>query len=79
MGVEPQLSRDMINNLFIGSSELLNFETLDIPVLVDQVTSKRGVTIEAVNVYKDAKLDQITSRAIDAALLRTEQIIEELK
>jgi len=79
MGIDSKLSRDMINNLFVGSSELLRSESLDIPKLVDQVTSKGGVTIEAVKVYKDSNLADITSNAIDAAIKRTNQIIQDLK
>jgi pyrroline-5-carboxylate reductase len=78
MGVDKENSRDMINNLFLGSSELMYSDKTDIPKLVDQVTSKGGVTIEAIQVYKEHNLMETTSKAIDAALIKTDQIALEL-
>ena len=78
MNVNDEIARDLINNLFQGSSELMATDKTKISVLVDQVTSKGGVTIEAINVYKQSNLMDITSKAIDAALIRTDQIAQDL-
>lgn len=79
LNINKELSRKMINDLFVGSSAVIQNSSEDISVLIDQVTSKAGVTIEAVNTYKDSNLSKTTSNAIDAALKRTREIIEELK
>lgn len=79
LNIPSDISREMINSLFTGSSSLMENSKETLPELVDQVTSKAGVTIEAINIYKASELDKITSKAIDAALERTDQIVQELK
>ena len=46
--------------------------------LIDQVTSKGGVTIEAVKVFKAEGIAEMTSKALDAAFKRSEEMTKEL-
>jgi len=74
MGFSSDISRPLINQLFVGSSRLMANETAPLSDLVDQVTSKGGVTIEAINEYKRSGLDVISSTAIDKAQVRSDEI-----
>lgn len=78
MGYSEKLSRKLINQLFLGSSKLIEHSPLSLDELVDQVTSKGGVTIEAINAYKNAQLNKISSDAIDRALEKSDRISKEL-
>ena len=78
-GTEPKEARDIVEQLFIGASKLMSKRhdiTLD--ELIDQVTSKGGVTIEAVKVYRENNLTKISSDALDAAFKRSQELTNEL-
>lgn len=78
-GVEANEARDIVEELFIGASKLMSKRhdiTLD--ELIDQVTSKGGVTIEAVKVYRENNLTKISSDALDAAFKRSQELTNEL-
>lgn len=78
MGFKKELARDLINKLFIGSSKLMENSSHSLVDLVNQVTSKGGVTIEAINEYKANNFNEISSKAIDKAIFRSKQITKEL-
>jgi pyrroline-5-carboxylate reductase len=79
MGYSQDNARKLINHLFVGSSMLMEKSSELLSELIDQVTSKGGVTIEAIKEFKSSNLIDITSNAIDKALVRTDEIIQELK
>jgi pyrroline-5-carboxylate reductase len=74
LGFEKETSRKLLNSLFVGSSKLMQNSNLDLSILLDQVTSKGGVTIEAVKSYRASDLYGLTSKAIDAAIKRTDEM-----
>jgi pyrroline-5-carboxylate reductase len=74
LGFDKSTSRSLLNSLFVGASKLMQDSELDLNELLDQVTSKGGVTIEAVNSYRDSNIYNSTSDAIDAAIKRTDEI-----
>lgn len=78
-GVDSQSAKKIVTQLFIGSSELMK-EQQELPFeqLISNVTSKGGVTIEAVRSYQADHLDQLTSKALEAAFKRSEEIKKEL-
>jgi pyrroline-5-carboxylate reductase len=78
MGYSEKLSRKLINQLFLGSSKLIEQSSLSLDDLINQVTSKGGVTIEAIKSYRDARLNKISSDAIDKALEKANYISREL-
>ena len=79
MGYCHEEGRKLINKLFLGSAKLMESTETSLHELVDQVTSKGGVTIEAIDVYKCNELNKISSQAIDNALKRTDEITQELR
>lgn len=78
-GVDSKSAKKIVTQLFTGSSELMK-EQQELPFeqLISNVTSKGGVTIEAVKSYRADHLDQLTSKALDAAFKRSEEIKKEL-
>lgn len=74
MGFDENVSRKLIDQLFSGSSELMLRETNSYESMVSRVTSKGGVTIEAVKVLESADIDFLIESSIDAAIKRGEQI-----
>lgn len=78
-GLDQEDAKKISIQLFSGSSEIMksqNDRSLD--ELIASVTSKAGVTIEAVNSYKENNLEALSSMALDAAFNRSEEIREEL-
>ena len=77
-GMEDDEARSLVVKLFQGSSELMNQasdESFD--QLIDKVTSKGGVTIEAVNVFKNKGFEDMTKSALSAAYERSVQLTKE--
>jgi pyrroline-5-carboxylate reductase len=70
-GVSGNDARLMVNQLFVGSSELMSQKDNDLQELIDQVTSKGGVTIEAVNSYKENDIFGMTKKALKKAYMRS--------
>jgi pyrroline-5-carboxylate reductase len=68
MGFDEGVSRKLIDQLFSGSSELMVKETSSYESMVSRVTSKGGVTIEAVKVLESSDIDSIVENSIDAAI-----------
>lgn len=78
-GLEPKLAKEVVINLFSGSSELMNErKELNLSELIDQVTSKGGVTIEAIKSYQQDRLDLLTQNALDKAYLRSQELKKEM-
>lgn len=78
-GIDKELSKKLIDQLFLGSSLLMQKSHSRYNDLVDAVTSKAGVTIEAINTYRQSNLSGITDKALNNALERSEQINQEIK
>jgi pyrroline-5-carboxylate reductase len=78
-GIAKSESRKMISKLFTGAAKLMEDNTdKALSQLIDEVTSKGGVTIEAVKVYEESGLTAITQKALAAALKRSEVLTKEL-
>ena len=78
-GLDEKTAREIVVQLFIGSSHLMDDasdETLD--ELIAKVTSKGGVTIEAVRSYQQDDLGELTSKALDSAYARSNEIVKEI-
>jgi pyrroline-5-carboxylate reductase len=78
MGYSQEMARKLLDQLFTGSSSLMKDSTDDLQTLVDKVTSKGGVTIEAVNCLELSNIDETVSNSIESALERGYQITQEL-
>ncbi len=74
-GVKESEARKMVVELFKGSALLMESEQdISLETLIRNVTSKGGVTIEAVNLYKKMSLNDITHKALEAAYKRSIEI-----
>lgn len=67
-------SKEIISRTFLGSATLMSVEqnmNVSFEELREQVTSKKGVTYEALEVLKDSGLQDIFKKAFEAAYKRT--------
>lgn len=82
-GLSPEDSKEIVIQLFRGSSELMNSQKeLSLDELISKVTSKGGVTIEAVESYRGNGLEGLTQKALSAAVRRSNKMtvtVESLK
>ncbi|MFA5583993.1 MAG: pyrroline-5-carboxylate reductase dimerization domain-containing protein, partial [Bacteriovoracaceae bacterium] len=68
-----------VTKLFKGSAFLMESKSdKSLDELIDEVTSKGGVTIEAINSFKSANLESISQKALEAAYKRSEEIKSDL-
>ncbi|MDH5415456.1 MAG: pyrroline-5-carboxylate reductase [Flavobacteriaceae bacterium] len=74
MGHDQKLIRLLLNQLFVGSSALMNSSSDSFEAMVHNVSSKGGVTIEAINIFNRHDLDEIVSQSIDSALKRSDEL-----
>jgi len=66
-------ARDMIAQTFFGAATLMQNDSSRFSELRDSVTSKKGVTYEALEVFKENQLQEIMSKAFAAAYKRTKE------
>lgn len=75
LGYDEAIARKLVDQLFLGSSELMKGDSSSYQEMVDKVTSKGGVTIEAINILEqNSSLDNMVGKSIDNAILRGREI-----
>ena len=74
MGFRAEDARMMVEETFLGASELLAASGKTPQELRRQVTSPNGTTMRAIAVFEDAALKQIFAKATSAALARAKEI-----
>lgn len=74
MGFSAEDARMMVEETFLGASELLAASGKTPQELRRQVTSPNGTTMRAIAVFEDAALKQIFAKATSAALARAKEI-----
>ena len=78
-GLPNEEAVKMSVELMRGSAELMRqHDGHNLSELIDQVTSKGGVTIEAMNSFKEQNLREVFSQAIDSACRKTKRLKQEL-
>ncbi len=77
-GIDSSVARRIANQLFLGSSKLMSESNDSLSEMVNKVTSKGGVTIEAVKVFKEEDFAESFSRALSAASKRNVELAGEL-
>lgn len=70
---EPE-ARVLAEQTFIGATALLAASDVDPAELRRRVTSPKGTTERAIAVLQDARLDELFTRATDAALARSKEL-----
>ncbi len=78
-GVENGLTYDqaklLATSTMIGAGEMVfQNKNKSLDELIDSVCSKGGTTIEAIKVYKDSGLNEITKKAVDACIKRSKEL-----
>lgn len=73
-GLSYEQSKKLAINTLIGASMLAKQSTESLSTLVDKVCSKGGTTIEAVNVYREGKLEELIGQGIDACRKRSAEL-----
>lgn len=73
-GIPEDTARQAIAMTMKGAAELILQSSESLSVLRDNVTSKKGVTFEALEEMKDKKLEIILSNSIDRAHRRVEEL-----
>ena len=71
-GLTEEQARMLAVNSMIGAGKMiLANEDKTIDMLIDAVCSKGGTTIEAIKIYNDNKLTEISKKAVDACVKRS--------
>lgn len=73
-GVSDEISRKIIGMTMKGSGEMILEARGTLIELRENVTSKKGVTYEALKVFEEAGLETIISEAIEKALKRVNEL-----
>lgn len=76
MGISEVDAKKSIIQTFLGASKLMSDSEFSPEELRNQVTSKNGVTFEALEEFKDNKLEEIFSKAIERAHNRAKELSE---
>ncbi len=74
-GLSYEEAKILATNTMIGAGKMVqknSDKTLD--ELISAVCSKGGTTIEAVKIYKDNALNEITKKAVDACVKRSKEL-----
>lgn len=74
MGIERDTATEMIKWTFYGSSKLQLESSDSSEELRNKVTSKNGVTYEALEVFKKSNFEKIVDTALDAAYNRSVEL-----
>jgi pyrroline-5-carboxylate reductase len=61
---------NLVKRMFLGASTLMSNSSLDLEALTDQITSKGGVTIEALNAFREENTQDIFHKSLQAAYSR---------
>ncbi len=77
LGITKELAAKLASATLIGSGALL--ESMDEPpeVLIKRITSKKGTTEAALNVFKMKRLERIVIKAVEAAAKRSRELSRE--
>ena len=79
LGLPSDLAQDLAKETFIGTASLLEKrKEEELTKLIAEVTSAKGVTIEAVNRFREKDHFQVYIEALTQAKKRSEEIGEEL-
>jgi pyrroline-5-carboxylate reductase len=76
LGFTPDQARMLVEETFLGASELLAASGKTPADLRRQVTSPNGTTMQAIAVFEQANLHELFGRATAAALARAREIAE---
>lgn len=73
-GLTAEQSRLLAVQTFIGAAKLAKNSSEDLEILIDRVCSKGGTTIEAINFFRENKLEEIIEKGAEACRKRSEEL-----
>ena len=74
-GIKKSESENLVKRLFLGSALMSEFSKKKFSQLRESVTSKNGTTASAIKaLQKNSALKNIFTKAIDAAIIRSQEI-----
>lgn len=74
-GLDYEDAKNLATSTMIGAGRMvLNFPEKSLDDLITAVCSKGGTTIEAINVYNELGLNNITEKAVDACVNRSMEL-----
>jgi len=74
-GLDESIAQSVVQNAFNAASQMVDDNT-DIQMLIDQVTSKAGTTIEGINTLRKSELESIVYQTYKATIHRAEEITQ---
>lgn len=77
LGIKPDLAEKMIRQLFFGAGELMQHSDYCLQQMIDEVTSKGGVTIEAIRELEGSDISSLIAQSLERALSRNREISAE--
>lgn len=77
-GLDESMAQSIIQNTFSAASSMVD-DTTDIQLLIDQVTSKAGTTIEGIHVLRNSDLTSIIKQTFNATIARAEDISKQFE
>lgn len=77
-GLEPEKLKEAVCEMIKGSADMVLKSDKSPAELVKMVTSPKGTTERAMNVFYDGRLDEMISKAMKACTARAEELSDEL-
>lgn len=74
LGFPADKARAMVQQTALGAAKMASDSDLSLVELRKQVTSKGGSTAKGVEVYQESKLDEISDKAVRAAVARNQEM-----
>lgn len=76
LGMNTERAKEMVCALFAGATQLVSESSDELSVMIDQVTSKGGVTIEAINVLDNSDIGVTIEQSLHAATKRSKEMTQ---
>lgn len=77
-GLDAEMAQSIVHNTFSAATAMVDDYT-NIQLLIDQVTSKAGTTIEGINVMRQSNIDVIIENTFKATISRAEDLSKEFE
>ena len=77
VGLDPETAKTLAIQTVIGSAEMVKESPLDIDTLINNVCSKGGTTIQAINSYKEDNLEDIIIKGMEKCKQRADELGKE--
>lgn len=73
-GLEPEISRNLTLNTFLGTAKLIIDKDMDIEDLIKMVSSPGGTTVAGRAILESSKIEGIIQNTVDATVKRSKEL-----